>query len=202
MKRLTLRCCSKKAQITHAVWHTPPCPPLPTPALRAAPTHLLPCRRGLKLDVADEEMDNKYREQFFNFYDDRLMGLQWAKQPNAELTMQFFRLLALCHTVIPEGGLEAGAKYSLRVSQRLADCTLCGRVDCAQSSSSCRLGSQDQLRVMLLVNSQASTLPELVHVVWRLPLQGRPSLSRYATRPSHQTRLRWLWLPRCLASSW
>ncbi|KAF6253363.1 hypothetical protein COO60DRAFT_1547131 [Scenedesmus sp. NREL 46B-D3] len=60
-------------------------------------------RRGLKLDVADEETDNKYREPFFNFYDDRLMGLEWSKQPNTELTCQFFRLLALCHTVIPEG---------------------------------------------------------------------------------------------------
>ncbi|WIA12055.1 hypothetical protein OEZ85_012134 [Tetradesmus obliquus] len=60
-------------------------------------------RRGLKLDVADEETDNKFREPFFNFYDDRLMGLEWSKQPNTELTCQFFRLLALCHTVIPEG---------------------------------------------------------------------------------------------------
>lgn len=61
------------------------------------------CRRGLKLDVADEEADNKYREQYFNFYDARLMGLEWAKQPNLDLTTEFFRLLALCHTVIPDG---------------------------------------------------------------------------------------------------
>lgn len=67
------------------------------------------CRRGLKLDVADEETDNKYREPFFNFYDDRLMGLEWSKQPNPELTCQFFRLLALCHTVIPEGACAAAA---------------------------------------------------------------------------------------------
>jgi phospholipid-transporting ATPase len=60
-------------------------------------------RRGLKLDVADEEADNKYREQYFNFYDARLMGTEWAKQPNVELTTEFFRLLALCHTVIPDG---------------------------------------------------------------------------------------------------
>jgi phospholipid-transporting ATPase len=61
------------------------------------------CRRGLKLDVADEEADNKYREAYFNFYDARLMGVEWAKQPNVELTTEFFRLLALCHTVIPDG---------------------------------------------------------------------------------------------------
>jgi hypothetical protein len=59
--------------------------------------------------VADEETDNKFREPFFNFYDDRLMGLEWSKQPNTELTCQFFRLLALCHTVIPEGRYTAAA---------------------------------------------------------------------------------------------
>lgn len=64
---------------------------------------LCPNRRGLKLDVADEEADNKYREPYFNFYDARLMGVEWAKQPNVELTTEFFRLLALCHTVIPDG---------------------------------------------------------------------------------------------------
>eukprot|EP00879_Flechtneria_rotunda_P010836 GHRR01011325.1.p1 GENE.GHRR01011325.1~~GHRR01011325.1.p1 ORF type:complete len:1369 (+),score=416.83 GHRR01011325.1:1346-5452(+) len=60
-------------------------------------------RRGLKLDVPDEEADNKYREQYFNFYDDRLMGLEWAKQPHPDVICQFFRLLALCNTAIPDG---------------------------------------------------------------------------------------------------
>lgn len=79
-------------------------------------------RRGLKLDVADEETDNKFREPFFNFYDDRLMGLEWSKQPNTELTCQFFRLLALCHTVIPEGACTATERPPagvLRVQQLL-----------------------------------------------------------------------------------
>jgi phospholipid-transporting ATPase len=58
--------------------------------------------------VPDEEADNKYREQYFNFYDARLMGTEWAKQPNRETTMQFFRLLALCHTVIPDGEPGSG----------------------------------------------------------------------------------------------
>lgn len=60
-------------------------------------------RLNLKLDVPDEEIDNKFREQFFNFYDDRLMDLAWAKQPNPDHTIQFFRLLALCNTIIPDG---------------------------------------------------------------------------------------------------
>lgn len=76
---------------------------------------LLLCRLNLKLDVPDEDNDNKYREQFFNFYDDRLMDVEWAKQPNAEITMQFFRLLALCNTIIPDGAFDlvtATSKHS------------------------------------------------------------------------------------------
>jgi phospholipid-transporting ATPase len=44
------------------------------------------------------------REQYFNFYDDRVLGGAWAAQPNPELAREFFRMLALCHTVIPDGG--------------------------------------------------------------------------------------------------
>lgn len=76
-----------------------PCGSLTCVGLHHAVLH----RRGLKLDIADEEADNKYREPYFNFYDNRLMGVEWAKQPNIELTIEFFRLLALCHTVIPDG---------------------------------------------------------------------------------------------------
>jgi hypothetical protein len=61
------------------------------------------CSRGLQLELPDEETDNKFREPFFNFYDERLMGLAWADQPNPDVTAHFFRLLALCHTVIPDG---------------------------------------------------------------------------------------------------
>ena len=43
------------------------------------------------------------REPYFNFHDDRLVGGAWAAQPNPHLAREFFRLLALCHTVIPEG---------------------------------------------------------------------------------------------------
>eukprot|EP00879_Flechtneria_rotunda_P033337 GHRR01036912.1.p1 GENE.GHRR01036912.1~~GHRR01036912.1.p1 ORF type:complete len:304 (+),score=63.47 GHRR01036912.1:331-1242(+) len=72
-------------------------------------------RRGLKLDVPDEEADNKYREQYFNFYDDRLMGLEWAKQPHPDVICQFFRLLALCNTAIPDGGCRRTVPFCSRV---------------------------------------------------------------------------------------
>lgn len=82
------------------------------------PVCVRPCRRGLKLDVADEETDNKYREQYFNFYDARLMGTEWAKQPNVELTTEFFRLLALCHTVIPDGAQQWGTRVLWSAAHR------------------------------------------------------------------------------------
>ncbi len=47
--------------------------------------------------------DTPYREAFFNFYDDRLMDTEWAEQANRQITEEFFRLLALCNTVIPDG---------------------------------------------------------------------------------------------------
>jgi hypothetical protein len=59
--------------------------------------------------MPDADGDNPYREQYFNFYDERLMDLAWANQQNPQLTVEFFRLLALCHTVIPDGGCRGGA---------------------------------------------------------------------------------------------
>lgn len=85
---------------------------------------LCPNRRGLKLDVADEETDNKYREPYFNFYDARLMGVEWANQPNVELTTEFFRLLALCHTVIPDGERHSQLLV-LRTARCIWNCTGC-----------------------------------------------------------------------------
>lgn len=52
---------------------------------------------------------SSYREQYFNFYDERIMAGRWAEQPNPHLAREFFRMLALCHTVIPDGGCWFGA---------------------------------------------------------------------------------------------
>ncbi|CAN6177804.1 unnamed protein product [Urochloa humidicola] len=38
----------------------------------------------------------------FSFVDDRLMQGNWNKEPNSSIIMLFFRILALCHTAIPE----------------------------------------------------------------------------------------------------
>ncbi|XP_078180817.1 putative phospholipid-transporting ATPase 4 isoform X2 [Carex rostrata] len=38
----------------------------------------------------------------FNFEDDRLMNGNWTQEPNSGTILMFFRILALCHTAIPE----------------------------------------------------------------------------------------------------
>ncbi|CAM6040450.1 unnamed protein product [Sphagnum compactum] len=38
----------------------------------------------------------------FNFRDERLMEGQWINQPNPEVLQMFFRILAVCHTAIPD----------------------------------------------------------------------------------------------------
>ncbi|KAL2578726.1 hypothetical protein AAZV13_15G024500 [Glycine max] len=38
----------------------------------------------------------------FGFEDDRLMNGNWLKEPNADVLLLFFRILAVCHTAIPE----------------------------------------------------------------------------------------------------
>ncbi|KAK7347402.1 hypothetical protein VNO80_21932 [Phaseolus coccineus] len=38
----------------------------------------------------------------FNFMDERIMNGNWIKEPNANVIQNFLRLLAVCHTAIPE----------------------------------------------------------------------------------------------------
>ncbi|KAI3452434.1 hypothetical protein Pfo_009098 [Paulownia fortunei] len=44
----------------------------------------------------------------FNFNDDRIMNGQWVNEPHADMIQKFFRVLALCHTAIPEVNQETG----------------------------------------------------------------------------------------------
>ncbi|KAL0905958.1 hypothetical protein M5K25_024411 [Dendrobium thyrsiflorum] len=44
----------------------------------------------------------------FSFVDDRLMHGNWINNPNADIILLFFRILALCHTAIPELNEETG----------------------------------------------------------------------------------------------
>ena len=61
-------------------------------------------RRGKSIiEVASTEEAMKYRIHGFNFYDARLLNQQWRKQENADEIEMFFEVMAVCHTVIPEG---------------------------------------------------------------------------------------------------
>ncbi|KAL6864919.1 hypothetical protein ACP4OV_016070 [Aristida adscensionis] len=44
----------------------------------------------------------------FNFSDERVMDGNWVNQPNSDVIEMFFRLLAVCHTCIPEVDEESG----------------------------------------------------------------------------------------------
>jgi hypothetical protein len=46
------------------------------------------------------------------------MAGAWARQPNPQLAREFFRMLALCHTVIPDGGLPNAERPAARPPAR------------------------------------------------------------------------------------
>ncbi|AES96443.2 phospholipid-transporting ATPase-like protein [Medicago truncatula] len=58
-------------------------------------------RRGIKLE--ENISLNAVRERGFNFDDARLMRGAWRNEPNPDSCKEFFRCLAICHTVLPEG---------------------------------------------------------------------------------------------------
>lgn len=60
-------------------------------------------RKGITLETRENAEAAKYRERFFNFYDDRLMDGAWCGFQERETIEMFFRLLALCHTVVASG---------------------------------------------------------------------------------------------------
>ncbi|XP_054809122.1 phospholipid-transporting ATPase 3-like isoform X3 [Prosopis cineraria] len=58
-------------------------------------------RNGMK--VEETKSDTAVQERGFNFDDDRLMQGAWRNEPNPNICKEFFRCLAICHTVLPEG---------------------------------------------------------------------------------------------------
>lgn len=56
-----------------------------------------------------EGKDLKTNIKGFSFEDSRLMNGNWLKEPSAEFVLLFFRILALCHTAIPERNEETGS---------------------------------------------------------------------------------------------
>ncbi|PIM99982.1 P-type ATPase [Handroanthus impetiginosus] len=58
-------------------------------------------RTGAKIET--QKQSNTAREKGFNFDDARLMRGAWRNEPNPEACKEFFKCLAICHTVLPEG---------------------------------------------------------------------------------------------------
>jgi phospholipid-translocating ATPase len=61
---------------------------------------------GVNFSVGNSRRDSV---KGFSFEDDRLMQGNWTKEPNSSTILMFFRILALCHTAIPEINEETGA---------------------------------------------------------------------------------------------
>ncbi|KAK8567713.1 hypothetical protein V6N13_105672 [Hibiscus sabdariffa] len=59
-------------------------------------------RKGIKVQEV-QASTNPVREKGFNFDDVRLMRGAWRNEPNLDACKEFFRCLAICHTVLPEG---------------------------------------------------------------------------------------------------
>lgn len=55
-----------------------------------------------------DERDYKPMIKGFSLEDDRLLGGHWLKEPNMQTMLLFFRILAVCHTAIPELNEETG----------------------------------------------------------------------------------------------
>ncbi|KAG0494855.1 hypothetical protein HPP92_005849 [Vanilla planifolia] len=63
-------------------------------------------RNGLKVD--ETRSATAVHEKGFNFDDARLMRGSWRNERDPEICKEFFRCLAICHTVLPEGEESSG----------------------------------------------------------------------------------------------
>lgn len=58
--------------------------------------------RKLKDENAAKAAKSKSKIKGFNFMDERIMNGNWVRQPNANVIQNFIKVLAVCHTAIPE----------------------------------------------------------------------------------------------------
>ncbi|KAL1347323.1 hypothetical protein HN51_020788 [Arachis hypogaea] len=59
-------------------------------------------------DENRKSSDRKTRIKGFNFTDERIMNGNWVNEPHADVIQKFFRVLAICHTAIPEVDEDTG----------------------------------------------------------------------------------------------
>ncbi|KAI3727851.1 hypothetical protein L6452_16471 [Arctium lappa] len=61
------------------------------------------------ITISDDSNTNKKEPiKGFSFQDDRLQNGNWLKEPNVDVILLFFRILAVCHTAIPEVNEKTG----------------------------------------------------------------------------------------------
>lgn len=72
---------------------------------------------GKTSSLAHKKSDEDFHELFtetkplvkgFNFKDERIMNGRWVNEPHSDVILKFFRLLAICHTAIPDVDEENG----------------------------------------------------------------------------------------------
>ncbi|CAJ1946717.1 unnamed protein product [Sphenostylis stenocarpa] len=56
----------------------------------------------------NEAVDSLHPIKGFNFRDERIVNGQWVNEPYPEYIQRFFRVLAICHTAIPDEDKESG----------------------------------------------------------------------------------------------
>ncbi|KAL7001294.1 putative phospholipid-transporting ATPase 9 [Sarracenia purpurea var. burkii] len=59
-------------------------------------------------DNVQDSADTRSFIKGFNFEDERIMDGNWINEPHADVIQRFFRLLAICHTAIPEVDEDTG----------------------------------------------------------------------------------------------
>ncbi|XP_058193766.1 putative phospholipid-transporting ATPase 9 [Rhododendron vialii] len=59
-------------------------------------------------DHVDDSSDTKSLIKGFNFEDERIVNGNWVNEPRADIIQKFLRLLAICHTAIPEMDEDTG----------------------------------------------------------------------------------------------
>jgi len=62
--------------------------------------------------AVDAAVAKQWRAPAFNFYDKRLLGGAWRYEEHPDIVREFFRVLSVCHTVIPDGAWHLSSYYS------------------------------------------------------------------------------------------
>ena len=68
---------------------------------------LVSCRTGQLIDMIEDSAAVPWKQGSFNFYDKRIMGDAWLQEARPAVIKEFFRVLAVCHTVIPDGAFPS-----------------------------------------------------------------------------------------------